>query len=229
MLKRMNLIPMLALSAVLAGCAAPPPAHYYTLMPPPGTSASGASASGAGAGGATTAATGGEYAISVQPVTIPAQVDRPQIVVGMDGSAQVVPLNQSLWVSPLDGQVRRALADDLTARLGVLDIAANAAPRSLPVWEVFLTVERFDLVFGKKTVLDVTWRLEPIHRPGWRSNICRVEIVTAVGPGVPALVAGQRAAIRTLSSLIAARITGKPASSRGASTVVDKGCVSPGL
>lgn len=206
-----HLIPTLAMAALLAGCATPPRVHYYTLLPP----------AAATAGSASKAATS-KYAISVQQVSLPEQVNRPQIVIGSSDTTQVTPLNESLWVSPLDDQLRRALSADLSSRLGVLDIAADTAPSSLPVWEVFVAIQRFDAIFGKKTILDATWRLVPQHMRARQPAICRAEITVPVDAGVPALVAGQRTAVRTLSSLIAGQISGHPPqSSEG---VVLKGC-----
>lgn len=209
-----HLIPSLALTALLAGCATPPTIQYYTLVPP----LADASAIGAASKAATS-----QYAISVRPVSVPDQVDRPQIVISDGDSARVTPLNESLWVSPLGDQVRRALSADLSARLGVLDIAADTAPPSLPVWKIYLTVQRFDAIFGKRTILDATWRLDPVHLRERRPTICRAEVTVPVGAGVPALVAGQRKAVRALSSLIAAQIAGgsPPPNQPG---VVLKGC-----
>lgn len=207
-----HLIPILALATLLAGCAAPPRVHYYTLLPP-----------AAAAAGSASKAASRRYAISVQQVSLPEQVNRPQIVIGSGDTTQVTPLNESLWVSPLDDQVRRALSADLSSRLGVLDIAADTAPSSLPVWEVFLTVQRFDAIFGKKTILDATWRLVPLHAREKQPAICRAEITVPVGTGVPALVAGQRTAVRTLSSLIAEQISGRAPQSSGDGVTL-KGC-----
>lgn len=210
-MRHLNLIPILALTAALAGCTSPR-IRYYTLVPP------------AAEAGSAPAASAGRYAISMQPVSLPSQVDRPQIVVSTSSSTQVMPLNESLWVSPLDDQIRRTLSADLSARLGVLDIPADTAPSSLPVWKIFVTVQRFDSVFGKDAILDATWRLQPLHQRAAAQSICRAEITVPVGAGVPALVAGQRAAVRTLSSLIAARISGAMPAASGEPGVVLKGC-----
>ncbi|HEU0230204.1 MAG TPA: PqiC family protein [Burkholderiaceae bacterium] len=214
-MKYSYLIPTLVLIALLGGCAAAPKIQYYTLIPPLADTALANAAS---------KATAGRYAISVQPVSVPDQVDRPQIVISGGDSARVTPLNESLWVSPLGDQVRRALSADLSARLGTLDIAADTAPSSLPVWKIFLTVQRFDAIFGRQTILDATWRLDPVHLRGRRPTICRAEVTVPVGAGVPALVMGQRKALWTLSSLIAAQISGGPPAPSNRPGVVLKGC-----
>src|SRR5690606_20721775 len=93
MMKR--LAPVAALA--LAGCAATAP-QYYSLQ----------------TSGTDTPADArpvqSDYVISVQPVLIPQQVSRPQIVVGGLSGAEVVPLNVALWAGPLEAQIRDTLA-----------------------------------------------------------------------------------------------------------------------
>lgn len=207
------LIPCLALAAVLAGCTTPAPSRYYTLAPAPAATPS-----------KSLPAAGAKYAISVRPVSVPTQVDRPQIVISRRDSDQVVPLNESLWASPLSDEIRRALSAGLTARLGVLDIEASSAPDALPVWKVYVSVRRFDSVFDSRAILDATWRLAPMHHAGKSPGICAARIVVPVGEGVPALVAGQRQAIDRLAALIAAQLSGDSLQSASASTVTLEGC-----
>ncbi|HEY9573491.1 MAG TPA: ABC-type transport auxiliary lipoprotein family protein [Pusillimonas sp.] len=213
-MRQSKLILCLALGAVLAGCAAPPTSRYYTLVP---------AATPVEASGHIQAAK--KYAISVQPVQLPEQVDRPQIVISVRDSARITPLNESLWASPLSDEIRRALSADLSAQLGVLDIAAGAAPATLPVWKIYVTVQRFDSVFDSQAILDATWHLKAVHKAGKDSRICRAQISIPVDEGGPALVEGQRKAIRQLTNLIAAQLSDKPLRSASSPVVTLKGCV----
>jgi len=204
----------------LAGCAAPSARQYYTLMPeayPNGVSA------GAGAPARQVPVVARPYAINVRPVSLPEQVDRPQIVISSPGSSQVIPLNDSLWASPLSDEIRNALANDLARQLGVLDISARGAPEGLPLWKISLTVQRFDSVFNERVVLDGTWRLAPVNQPDQSIRICRAEVSIAAEPGVSGLVSGHQRALRQLASVIASQISGN-AYAVEKSALTMKGC-----
>lgn len=217
----MKILQWLAVAAVMAsvaGCAAPPPIQYYTLLPSTASADRSAPASIAPHSKA-------RYAISVQPVQLPEQVDRPQIVISSQnsGGTQVTPLNDSLWASPLSDQIRRALADDLSRQLSVLDISAQSAPASLPLWKVYLAVQRFESVYNQQVALEATWRLDPVNQPGKKGRICRAEVREAVQQGIPALIAGHQHALHELAMAIAAQLSGQT-SSRDAPNVHLKGC-----
>lgn len=91
------------LMLALAGCSSPEN-KYFTL-----------SASDVAAPTAGRAITG--RTIAIDDVSIPAYLDRPQIVVEQDPNRADV-REYERWVEPLDGMIRRVLAADLAARLG---------------------------------------------------------------------------------------------------------------
>jgi uncharacterized lipoprotein YmbA len=202
-----------AAASLLAACASSKPDHYYTLLSPaPAAQAS----SGAGAGQPA-------FAISVQTVRVPEQVDKPQIVVSDPGSTQVIPLNNSLWASPLSDEIRGALSDGISRRLGVVDVAVTGAPEQLPVWRITMNVQRFDSVYGERVFIDATWRLSPVRQPGRKTALCRAEARAEVGPGMSALVAGHQAAMEQLAGLIAKQLRGDGTAESGNGLTV-KGC-----
>lgn len=182
-----------------SGCAAPPVIQYYTLSP--------ALAQAPGRDAAQSATSAKSYAIDVQPVIVPEQVDRPQIVISRSGGTEVQPLNSSLWAAPLSEEIRTALSGDLVRQLGVLDIAVRGAPNKLPIWKVYLTVQRFDSVYDQRAVLDATWRLTPVNQTGQKVIICRAQAQIPVEPGVAGLVAGHQEALRRIATAIAAQLT----------------------
>jgi uncharacterized lipoprotein YmbA len=164
-----------------------------------------------------------EFAISVQAVQVPEQVDKPQIVVSDPNSAQVIPLNNSLWASPLSDEIRNALSDGISRRLGVLDVAVTGAPEQLPVWRITMNVQRFDSVYGERALIDATWRLSPVRQPGKKTALCRAEARVEVGEGMSALVAGHQAAMEQLSVLIAKQLRGDASAVSGNGLTL-KGC-----
>lgn len=198
---------------VLAGCAADKPSHYYTLMATPTPEQSAA---------AVDVATPG-YAISVQAVELPDQVDRPQIVITDPSSTQVMPLGDSLWSAPLSTQLHNVLAYELSSQLGALDVSGTGMPDQLPVWQVFMQVQRFESLYNERVLIDATWRLTPVNQGKKPSVICRGVAQASVQQGMSALVAGHQQSMRELAAVIAQQIrTGKTAAE---STGVNlKGC-----
>lgn len=201
------------LAGALTACASTAP-RYYTLLP---------ASTPAPAGANSQQLAGPKFAISVQPVVLPEQVDRLQIVLSDPQSTQVTLLNSSLWASPLSDEIRNALSDELSRKLGTLDIASGSAPDSLATWRIALHIQRFESVYNERVLVDATWRLTPINQPAQKARICRAEAQVPVGEGVSAMVAGHQEALHRIAQVIAAQLSGNP---RKVSVggVLDKGC-----
>lgn len=182
----------LAAAGLLAGCSTTPAPQYYSLQAAPVVATPVA------------AKVTSAYAISVQPVVIPQQVSRPQIVVQASAGAEVVPLNAALWAAPLDSQIRNALADALSRRLNVMDVGQSGAADGIPVWRIYVDVQRFDSLYGRAVRHDVVWRVVPQGMPGAvKERVCSAQATQTVGEGMSALVQGHRDALENLSALMA--------------------------
>ncbi|RTZ47734.1 membrane integrity-associated transporter subunit PqiC [Candidimonas sp. SYP-B2681] len=188
---------IVTLGGILAACATAP-VQYYTLATPSASQPVALHTKAAP-----------QYAISVQPVGLPEQVDRPQIVISDPAAAQVIPLNGSLWASPLSDEIRNALSNELTRSLGVLDIASGS-PDTLPVWRVDMQVQRFESLYNQHAVLEATWRLTPVNQANQKTKICRGQTEVAVEPGMSAMVVGHQLALRRLATIIADQLSGRP-------------------
>jgi uncharacterized lipoprotein YmbA len=184
-----------ALAAGLAGCASAPASHYYSLMPEAVDAAPGQAASAQAS-----------YTISVSPVQVPEQVDKPQIVLNEPDSAQVTPLGGYLWAAKLSEEVRSALADDLSRRLGALEAPPANLAKDQGNWQVNVKIQRFDSYYGNRAVLDASWALTPHNIRGGRPAYCRARISVPVADGMSALVKGHQDALWKLSALIAGKI-----------------------
>jgi uncharacterized lipoprotein YmbA len=195
-----------ALAVLVAGCASSPASHYYTLLP--------AAVSGAPATAVSTPNTPQGYLIGVQPVQVPDQLDRLQIVITDPASTQVMILSQYLWASRLSNEIRNALSDDLSGRLGVIDVSAAGNSGDAPTWKIGLGVQRFESVYGQYALLDATWKLTPVNLDGKRSTVCRASTrVSVQGEGMSALVAAHQEALQRFGAVIASQLqTGGAAS-----------------
>jgi len=178
-----------AVALGLAGCASAP-LHYYTLVAPAGAAAP-------------AAATPAPYPFELLPVTVPAQVDVPQLVV-REGGQGMLPLNDQRWIAPLGDEVRGAVAADLARALGVADMSGlpgNGQPRL----RIKLDVRRFESVPGEHALLDAAWSLRLTGGSGGQDALaCSSRISEPVAAGYDALVAGHQQALAVLAARIAA-------------------------
>lgn len=177
-----------AVALGLAGCASAP-MHYYTLMTPAGTAAPAPAAPA-------------PYPFELLPVTVPAQVDVPQLVV-REGGQGMLPLDGRRWIAPLGDEIRGALAADLARALGVPDMSGlpgNGRPRL----RVKLDVRRFESVPGDHALVDAAWSLRLVGGSGGQDALaCTSRISEPVAAGYDALVAGHQQALAALAARIA--------------------------
>jgi hypothetical protein len=124
---------------VLAGCASKP-ARFYTLQ-------STVSAS---------EGPGASYAVVVGPVTIPAAVDRPEMVVQLAPN-QVELLEFDRWAAPLSDGIARAVAGDLATLLGTPRVATAPFANFVPDYRVTIDLQRFDATPGEAVEVDAVW------------------------------------------------------------------------
>ena len=129
-----------AVLVLATGCGSTPPSRFYTL----------------GSAGAPVT-TSSELSVAVGPVSVPAIVDRPQIVV-TTGPNQVRLDEFNRWASPLQDNISRVVAENLVAMLGTPRVTrflqsadADAAFR------VAIEVQRFDSTPGEAATLDAVW------------------------------------------------------------------------
>ena len=130
------------LAALAASCSSDP-ARFYTLSATatPGTAVS-------------------KLSVAVGPVSVPAAVDRPQIVVNT--SANQVTLDEfNRWASPLQDNIARVVAENLVAMLGTPRV--TLFPQTLdanPDYRVQIGVRNFESMPGKSASLDAVWTVK---------------------------------------------------------------------
>jgi uncharacterized lipoprotein YmbA len=186
----------LCLAALAAGCGSSPPSRYYTLE-------STAKAEG------TPAAT---YVVAVGPVTIPAAVDRPQIVV------QVAPNRVALdeferWAAPLEENVARVVAGDLSILLGAPRVTTGNVANSGATYQVAVDVQRFDSIPGQAALIEAFWSVRNVATATTSSGrtVARESVAES---GFDALAGAHSRALGHLSADIAAAIRADAAAKR---------------
>lgn len=183
MKRRLLLIPFAALA--VAACAGQP-MKYYTLLAPP-----------AGAPDVAEA-----IWVDLMPVSVPVQVDAPQLVV-RHGSGQLALLERQQWAGPLDAEIRDALAAELAQRAGLRDAHTLAAPKGQALYRLKLDVQRFDSMPGRAVHWEAAWSLNGTGEQAL-SLACGFRLTEPVGAGYPAMVEGHQRVVAKLAAQIAA-------------------------
>jgi uncharacterized lipoprotein YmbA len=125
-------------------------------------------------------------------VTIPSQVDQPQLAIRRaDGSMAL--LETERWIAPLSDEIRTALA---------LDLARQWAANTTNGARVTVDVQRFDSVPGQYALIDAVWTVSTTGSAAQKIS-CRSSIRIPVSAGYPALAKGHQAALEQLAAQIA--------------------------
>ena len=172
------------LVGLAAGCSSPM-SRFYTL-----------SAANA------PAATSSTLSIVVGPVSVPAVVDRPQIVV-TTGPNQVRPEEFNRWASPLQNNISRVVAENLVAVLGTPRVILFSQTLGGDVdYRAAIEVQRFDSVPGEAAMLDAVWTVS--RTKDGKSQTGRTTVREATSDkGYDALAAAHSRALARLSRDIA--------------------------
>ena len=186
----------LALAAsVLAGCGSTPVDRFYTLSGGPATAVPPAA-------GAT------PLYFEMRPVTLPAQLRRPQMVVSA-GDGRVDLEEHHRWAGPLAEEIGNSLSFGIAAQLGAVDVYRSAAPKGSTLYRIGADVQRFESRPGAYALVDAVWSVRRLDEG--EIQTCRSVFQEPVGLGHDALVAGHRAALAKLSATIAAAVRGQAA------------------
>ena len=178
---------LFALVVAGAGCASPR-SYFYTLN-----------------SAAKPVTTGTDYSVAVGPVSVPAAVDRPQIVVRLAPN-QVAIDEFHRWASPLPDAIARVVAENLAAILGTSHVTVFSRPMAAGArYRVLIDVLRFESAPGEAATLDAVWTVRSTKDGTTRSGR------TTVSEPVPdreytALAAAHSRALGRLSADLAGAI-----------------------
>jgi uncharacterized lipoprotein YmbA len=173
------------LCIALVGACASPVSRFYTLS-----------------AGAAPAATTSNLSVAVGPVSIPAVVDRPQIVVTA-GPNQVRLEEFNRWAAPLQNNIARVVAENLVALLGTPRVILSSQALGAEAdYRAAIEVQRFESVPGEAATLDAVWTV--IHAKDGKSQTGRTTVrETVQGSGYDTLAAAHSRALAVLSRDIA--------------------------
>jgi uncharacterized lipoprotein YmbA len=134
-------IAVLALTCAIAvGCASPS-SKFYTLSPSP----------------VDLNARTPKLAVVVGPISIPATVDMPQIVV-TKGPNQVAPDQFNLWASPLRSNISQVVCANLAALLDTSSVSSIASVSTINAdYRVAIDVQTFESAPGDAATLSALW------------------------------------------------------------------------
>ena len=180
---------VLALIALGLGACASTPVNYYTLVASSSTQPTNNDAAQSTA-----------FAFDLESVSVPLQVDQPQLVVRQSGAAMAL-VETERWIAPLADEVRGALAANLVAAHRGEDLSGLPQGQR-PLVRIRVDVRRFDSQPGVQASITAAWSLR--RAPGDTPALsCSSHFSEPVGAGYNALVQGHQRALARLATAIA--------------------------
>ena len=172
---------------VLATACSSDPAHFYTLSAT-----------------ATPAAATSTLTVAVGPVTVPAAVDRPQIVVST-GANQVSIDDFNRWAAPLQDNLVRVVAENLATMLGTPRVTLYPTLATNVDFRVQIDIRNFESAPGKYALLDAVWTVRRMK--DGKSETGRTSVrETIVESGYDALAAAHSRGVARMSQDIATAV-----------------------
>ncbi|WP_030131371.1 membrane integrity-associated transporter subunit PqiC [Pseudomonas sp. QTF5] len=138
-------------------------------------------------------ASGSAAEIQIESITVPPQVDRPQIVIRQGNSGLAI-LETEWWAATLVDELRSALVDQL--------VNSNLQRRV----SLRLDVQRFDSIPGQYALIDVKWRLRSLGAGDTAPITCRSTLQTPSGASIDDLVVAHQNNVKRLAALISQAI-----------------------
>jgi uncharacterized lipoprotein YmbA len=142
-----------------------------------------------------------DLSVVVNPVIIPAAVDRPQMVVSVRQN-QVFVDEFNRWVGPLQNGIARVVAENLVALLGTPRVTVSTQTITFPDYRVAIDVQRFDSALGEAATLDAFWTVIRIKDAMSQTGRTSLREPTTA-PGYDGVAAAHSRALERLSRDIA--------------------------
>lgn len=159
---------LLGLALLLAACRSNP-IYYHTLVPQQPTPANGVD-------------------IQLERISVPPQVDRPQIVVRQGNSGLAI-LETEWWGASLADELQNALSNQFS----------SSKPSRLGLR---VDVQRFDSIPGQYALFDARWRLRGSSASNGKTLTCRSVIQTPAGATIDDLVLAHQQNLKRFTELV---------------------------
>ncbi len=144
------------------------------------------------------------FSIAIGPVTIPSEMDRPQIII-RDQESRVKMSEYHRWSGPIQDDIASVLSSNLSLLLGTDRILPRHHGNLFPFTHfIALHINRFDGQWKGEVLLDVTWSIQKDQHPDpliVKRSIIREPVLSHNYDG---LVAAQSQALSKLSREITA-------------------------
>ena len=179
---------------LLAGCGGRPSKFY--LLHPMTASEEGVS---------TTPETEGP-SILIGPITLPAYLNRNQIVV-LDGDHEVKMKELKRWAEPLEDNFYRVLVENLSLLLNTTKVYAFNSRDTTPAdFQIIIDVTRFDSVAGGDATLNAFWTVTGKNGGTYLMERKSVFIAVASSIGLEGVVDAQNRTLNEFSREVATAI-----------------------
>ncbi|MGA2401304.1 MAG: PqiC family protein [Syntrophobacteraceae bacterium] len=184
---------------VLGGCAGSKPANYYILrsLQNPGPEVGGAG-------------TENDPAIGVGPVKISQYLDRPEMASRTtQNGLQFAEFDK--WAEPLEKNVTRVLADNLSILVPSEHVCTYPWPSSMPVqYQVTLEIIHLEKMADNKILLDTSWNI--LGNGGEKLLVMKRSrlIMPVESAGFEGMASAESRAVEALSREIAAAVKSLP-------------------
>ncbi|EJN09337.1 membrane integrity-associated transporter subunit PqiC [Herbaspirillum sp. YR522] len=188
--KKISIVSLAVATLALTACGSTPPTQFYTLVTSPT---------------AVTASAGMSTApmfIEVLPVAVPERLARPQIVVRNDAT-RVDVLETERWSSPFNNELRDALANGVSRRLGAIDVSRSGRPADGVSYRIAVELRDLDAVRNGQVQAALGWTIT--RSDDRKTLVCRLALTEAVSGGAVAdvVTATQRVADRGAQAIAA--------------------------
>ncbi|MGH8379908.1 PqiC family protein [Pseudomonas sp.] len=160
---------LLGLAMLLAACRSDP-IHYHTLIPQQPAPAS-------------------TVDVQLERVSVPPQVDRPQVVIRQSNSGLAI-LETEWWGASLADELQNALVNQFATRSGQSRLSLR------------VDVQRFDSVPGQYALFDASWRLRAANGNGGAALNCHSVIQTPAGATIDDLVLAHQQNLKRFTELV---------------------------
>jgi len=146
------------------------------------------------------------FSIAIGPVTIPSEIDRPQIIL-RDHESRVKMSEYHRWSAPLQEDIASVLSSNLSLLLGTDRILPRNQESLFPFTHfIALHINQFDAQWKREVILDVTWSIQKDQNPDpliIKRTVIREPVLSDDYEG---LVAAQSKALSGLSRQMAASV-----------------------